>query len=64
MRGKKSGEGAQHREGKAPGARGPRPGRAGPSRTGLGWAASLVKISWHAQPQIGIQFMKQNPKRD
>jgi hypothetical protein len=45
-----------------PGARGPRPGGAGPGRPG--WAASRVKIPWHAHPQIEIQFVKQNPKRD
>jgi hypothetical protein len=33
-------------------------------RAGLGWAAPRGKISWHAQPQIGYQFAKQNPKRD
>jgi hypothetical protein len=41
-----------------------RQGRAGQGRARLGWAASRVKISWHAQPQIEIQFAKQNPKRD
>jgi hypothetical protein len=63
MRGKRPGEGA-HGAGRAPGARGPRSGRAGPGRVGLGWAAPWVKIPWHAQPQIRIQFAKQNPKRD
>jgi hypothetical protein len=34
-------------------------------RAGLGWAAApRVKILWHAQPQIGIQFAKQNLKWD
>jgi hypothetical protein len=37
----------------APGARGPRLGRAGPGWVGLGWAAPRVKTPWHAQPQIG-----------
>jgi hypothetical protein len=51
----------------APGARGPSwatPGRAGLGRVGLGWAAPRVKTLWHAQPQIGIQPAKQNPKRN
>jgi hypothetical protein len=48
----------------APEAHGPGPGRAGTGRVGLGWAASRDKIMWHAQPQIRIQFTKQNPKRD
>jgi hypothetical protein len=70
MRGKRSGEGGEAWGGAGrQGARGPRPGQAGPSRAGsdwvgLGWAAPRVKILWHAQPQIGIQFVKQNPKRD
>jgi hypothetical protein len=38
------------------------PGWAGLDWVGLGWAAPRVKIPWHAQPQIGIQFVKQNPK--
>jgi hypothetical protein len=38
---------------RALGARGPRPGQAGPGRAGLGWAAPRVKTPWHAQPQIG-----------
>jgi hypothetical protein len=53
--------------GRAPGARGPSwagPGQARLGRVGLGWAAQRVKTPWHAQPQIGIQFAKQNPKRD
>jgi hypothetical protein len=66
MRGKRSGEGARHREGQD--SRGARakagPSWAGPNRVGLGWAAPRVKIPWHTQPQIGIQFAKQNPKRD
>jgi hypothetical protein len=58
--GKRPGEGgARMGSGRAPGPRGPRPGQAGP-----GWAAPRVKTPWHAQPQIGIQFAKQNPKRD
>jgi hypothetical protein len=59
MRGRRPGEGARHREGQ--GARGT---RAELGRAGLGWAAPRVKTLWHAQPQIGIQFTKQNPKRD
>jgi hypothetical protein len=39
-------------------------GRARSDWVGLGWAAPRVKIPWHAQPQIRIQFAKQNPKRD
>jgi hypothetical protein len=41
-----------------------RQGRAGRGRARLGRATLWVKIPWHAQPQIGIQFTKQNPKRD
>jgi hypothetical protein len=37
-------------------------GARGSSWAGLGWAAPQVKTPWHAQPQIGIQFAKQNPK--
>jgi hypothetical protein len=66
MRGKRSGEGARHREGQ--GARGARAKAgsswAGSGQTGLGWAAPRVKILWHAQQQIVIQFAKQNLKRD
>jgi hypothetical protein len=29
---------------------------------GLGWGAPRVKTPWHAQPQIGNQFAKQNSK--
>jgi hypothetical protein len=64
MRGKRSGEGARHREGQ--GARGARakarPSWAGPDRVRLGWATPRVKIPWHTQPQIRIQFVKQNSK--
>jgi hypothetical protein len=63
--GKRPGERGTHMgRGRALGARGPRPGRAGPGQVGLGWAAPRVKTPWHAQPHIGIQFAKQNPKRD
>jgi hypothetical protein len=34
------------------------------ARAELGWVAPQVKILWHAHPQIGIQFAKQNLKRD
>jgi hypothetical protein len=34
------------------------------AKAGLGWAAPRAKTPWHAQPQIRIQFAKQNPKRD
>jgi hypothetical protein len=52
----------QGREGGAWGrGRGARGARA---RAGPGWAAPWVKIPWHAQPQIEIQFAKQNTKRD
>jgi hypothetical protein len=61
MRGKRLGEGVRHREGQ--GARGAR-AKTGLDRVGLGWGAPRVKIPWHAQPHIGIQFAKQNPKRD
>jgi hypothetical protein len=50
MRERERREGAHMGRGRAPGARGPWPGRAG-----LGWAAPWVKIPWHAQPQIGSQ---------
>jgi hypothetical protein len=33
-----------------------RQGRAGQGWAELGWAAPLVKIPWHAHPQIGIQL--------
>jgi hypothetical protein len=44
-----------------------RAGRAGPGRArlgwvGLGWAAPRAKTLWHAQPQIGNQSAKQNPR--
>jgi hypothetical protein len=40
--------------------------RAGPCWVGLGWAGPHrgAKIPWHTQPQIRIQFVKQNPKRN
>jgi hypothetical protein len=59
MRGRDQGRGRTHEAGL--GARG---ARAGLCWVGLGWAAPRVKIPWHAQPQIGIQFAKQNLKRD
>jgi hypothetical protein len=34
------------------------------ARAELGWAAPRVKTPWRTQPQIGIQFAKQNLKRD
>jgi hypothetical protein len=37
--------------GRAPGARGPRPGPARPSRPGPGWAAPRDKNPRHTQPQ-------------
>jgi hypothetical protein len=58
MRGRRPGEGDAAWGGAG------RQGRAGQGRFGLGWATPWVKIPWHAQPQIGIQFAKQNPKRD
>jgi hypothetical protein len=54
MRGKDQGRGGAHGEGA--GARG--------EQAELGWVAPRVKTPWHAQPQIGIQFAMQNPKRD
>jgi hypothetical protein len=51
--GKETRGGGRHREGQ--GAR----AEAEPS-----WAAPRVKTPWHAQPQIEIQFAKQNLKRD
>jgi hypothetical protein len=51
------GRGRAHREGQ--GARG---ARAELGWVGLGWATLRVKIPWHGQPQIRIQFAKQNPK--
>jgi hypothetical protein len=61
MRGKDQGRGgARMGRAQASGARGP----SWPGRARLGLAAPRVKILWHAQPQIGIQFAKQNPKRD
>jgi hypothetical protein len=41
-----------------------RAGRAGPGQAGLGWAVPRVKITWHAPPHNGIQFAKQNPRRN
>jgi hypothetical protein len=66
MRGKRPGEGGTTwggagRQGRAGQGRAEL-GRAGSDWVGLGWAAPRVKILWHAQPQIGIQFAKQNPK--
>jgi hypothetical protein len=68
MRGKRPGEGGTTwggagRQGRAGQARAEL-GRAGSDWVGLGWAALWVKIPWHAQPQIGNQFTKQNPERD
>jgi hypothetical protein len=53
-------------EGKRPGERGAHGEGTGGrgTRAELGWAAPRVKIPWHTQPQIGIQFAKQNLKRD
>jgi hypothetical protein len=57
----KSNERKGEKGGGAQGGGAVRRGRAGQSElgwVGLGWAASRVKISRHAQPQIGIQFAK------
>jgi hypothetical protein len=40
------------------------PGARGSSWARLGWATPWFKTPWPAQPQIGIQFVKQNPKQD
>jgi hypothetical protein len=37
-------------------------GQAELGQAGLGWATPRVEIPWHAQPQIGIKFAKQNTK--
>jgi hypothetical protein len=50
--------------GRAWGAGGARGARAELGWAGLGWAAPRVKTPWNAQPQIGIQSAKQNPKRN
>jgi hypothetical protein len=50
--------------GRAWGAGGARGTRAELGRAGLGWAAPWIKTPWHAQPQIGNQFAKHNPKRN
>jgi hypothetical protein len=64
MRGRRLGEGGPAWGGHG---RQGRVGRAGPGwarsgRAGLGRTAG--QTPWHAQPQIGIQFVKQNLKRD
>jgi hypothetical protein len=67
MRGRDQGKGGRMGRGRARGARGPSwagLGRAGLGWVGLGWAAPPFKTPWHTQPQIRIQFVKQNPKRD
>jgi hypothetical protein len=46
------------------GAGGARGARAELGRAEPGWAAPRVKTPWHAQPLIGHQFVKQNPKRN
>jgi IS5 family transposase len=38
--------------------------RGAPGQTELGWDAPRVKTPWHAQPQIGNQSTKQNPKQN
>jgi hypothetical protein len=64
MRGKDQGRGGRAWGGHRRQGRVGRAGRAGLGWARLGLAAPRVKILWHAQPQIGIQFAKQNPKRD
>jgi hypothetical protein len=54
-------EGGAWGRGRAPGARGLERAGLGWARlgwVGLGWAAPWVKITRHAQPQIGVQFAK------
>jgi hypothetical protein len=50
--------------GRAWGAGGARGAQAELGRAGSGWARPHrgAKIPWHAQPQIRIQFVMQNPK--